>query len=500
MTAAQTRPSSTEGDKELVLRHAPQGEMLYKFQQSKAFVQILIGPLGSAKTTDACIKMLKCINDQPPNRNGVRKSRWLVMRNTTVDLKATTIKDWRQVATDDLGPFKMDAPITHHLRWKHEDRRTYIEAEVLFVGFDALVDVRKLRGYQLTGLWIDEAKEIPKAVVDMALGRLRRYPSRAEVEKYPSMALLTSNAPAGDEWLAKLAKNPPDNYDVFVQPGGVIKVNGHWQKNPKGENVHNLDDEYYSGQIAGKKEAWIRQNLANEFVVVTDGRPVHPDFSQELHIAKWKLRPTAGIPIRIGCDWGRTPAAVFTQEQPNGQLWVLAEITTENTSIPKFGRAVRRMMVTDYEGFEFDDCYGDPSGTSYGYRDESCFDLMAAEKVEVYPAPTNDPDIRFAALDRRLTMLTGGEPGILVDPGCELLIRGLSGGYKFKRVNVAGYEDRYHDKPDKTIESHICEALHYDLIGHGDGDMVTDQSGFAEEYARVESEYGGWHPNQAVFE
>jgi len=51
------------------------------------------------------------------------------------------------------------------------------------------------------------------------------------------------------------------------------------------------------------------------------------------------------------------------------------------------------------------------------------------------------------------------------------LVQGLAGAYKFKRVQVSG-DERYHEKPDKTKESHIVEALHYGLMGAGEGHAV----------------------------
>lgn len=495
--------SSTDQQPEVRIKHAPQGEVLYNFAQSDAFVQCIIGPIGSAKTSEAILKLLRLINEMPAVPEGerlVRRSRVLILRNTQVDLKSTTIKDWERLRPKELtvtGKMSMDSPITDKLKWKHSDGMSYVEAEVMFVGFDALGDVKKLRGYQLTHLWADEAKELSKEVVDMAIGRLGRFPEPTLVE-YKPHALLTSNAPAGDEWLALLERDRPDGYEFFIQPGGVIKVNGKWVMNPKGENVANLQPDYYSRQIPGKKDSWVRQNLANEFVVVSDGRPVHPDFSQSLHVSDYELEPSGGLPISFGADWGRTPAAAVVQFQPNGRLMVLDEVTTVNTGIPAFGRAVKRLLNERYNGLQLASNYGDPSGTSFGYRDESCFDLMDSEGLFVEPAPTNDPDVRFAALDWYLTNLIDGEPAIVISPRCKMLIRGLAGGYGFKRLQVAGHQAMYQDKPNKTPESHVCESLHYVLCGHGGADkvMMSDSSAWAKEFDDVET----WHPNQTVYE
>lgn len=503
-----TTPSANYSDeRQIQIRAAPQGEKLAAFQKSDAFVQCIIGPIGSAKTTGAILKALGMINDQPPmwtrRRDGkegwVRKSRWLVMRNTTVDLKATTIKDWQEVVPDELGHFTFQPPITHTLEWQHADRESVVEAEVLFVGFDAIGDVRKLRGYQLTGLWIDEAKELPKEVVDMALGRLGRYPAPNSLD-YPSVGLLTSNAPAGDEWLAQLVEMNPSTWDIFVQPPGVIKRGGKWVMNPEAENVANLKSDYYTRQIEGKKDSWIRQNLANEFVVSIDGRPVHPDFSQHLHVAEFHLEADPSLPILAGFDWGRTPACIFFQQMPTGQVRFLREIVTENMSLPPFGELVLRSYGEWFQDLPRGDWWGDPAGSAKGMTDDTAFSLMRGVGVECFPAATNDPAIRQAALDNLLTRTSAGEPMVLVDPRCTTFIRGLEGAYHFRRLQVAGYEGRFHDKPEKTKESHVVEAAHYGLLGLGEGTKLVQPKHMRDAMAKVEQEYGGWHPDQSRYE
>jgi len=42
-------------------------------------------------------------------------------------------------------------------------------------------------------------------------------------------------------------------------------------------------------------------------------------------------------------------------------------------------------------------------------------------------------------------------------------------------MSVTG-EERFHDKPDKNIYSHIVEACEYGLVGAGEGDKLIESS------------------------
>ena len=84
-----------------------------------------------------------------------------------------------------------------------------------------------------------------------------------------------------------------------------------------------------------------------------------------------------------------------------------------------------------------------------------------------------------------------------MSPSCETLISGLAGAYQFKRIQVSG-ADRFHDKPDKTPHSHICEALHYALLGAGEGSFQSG-SAWQQQNEQVMRD-GGWRPNPAYFE
>ena len=461
---------------QIKLKYRPQGKTLAEFHQAQAFVKGLIGPLGSGKTMAAINHALHLAHTQPPGKDGVRRSRGCVARNSFPDLMSATIPDFRSI-TDHLpfGDFSMGSPPKWTATYSRADGTT-VHLEVLFRAFDGLQDVKKARGMQLTWVWVDELGEFHKSNFDMLIGRVKRFPPRGQVPDAKFEVLFTSNAVARDHWLAELALiNVPENWWIGIQPGGVIRENNHWVVNPLAENLNNLAPSYYLDQLGGKKESWIRQNLANEFVHHSDGRPIHPDFSEQLHVGDFM--PTPGIPIYLGMDWGRTPACAIMQQMPNGQWVGLEEIVLENAGADKLGGVVKRTLNAKYQGFTINQATGDPAGTSMAQtRDETPFDLFNLfSELQAYPAHTNDPEIRYATLDNLLTKLISGKPAIMFDRSMQTCIAGLAGEYEFQRVQVRG-EEKYHDQPNKGPTSHICEAVHYCLMGAGESEVLFNRS------------------------
>lgn len=460
------------------VRYRPQGAVLAEYLKASDFVQTIRGPLGSGKTIGTASKILKLICDQRATQAKVRKSRWACIRNTYPDLKNTTIRDFRSVVPETAGRFTMGVPPEFKLDFDLPDD-TRVQAEVLFLALDRPDDVRKLRGMQLTGAWMNEGKEMPKAILDMITGRVDRYP-------FPGMSswvgvLIDTNAWDDDHWLEDLDRlrleGKLPGYAFFVQPPAVLKINGQWTVNPEAENLKVLKTDYYQRQIAGKREDWIRVNLANEIGISYDGKPVHPEYQESVHVAKDLLRPSPGL-VYVGMDFGLMPAATFWQKQANGQWWGLEEIVTpSDKSMGAVGLADaiktrEAEMNARCPGLTFIH-RGDPAGNRGAETDErTVFQVLRANGVPALPASTNDPATRRDALDRPLTRMVNGKPGLLVSPLMKKFRRGMAGGFCYKRVEVTGQE-RFRDVPDKNEFSHVVEAGEYALMDAGEHSVMN---------------------------
>ena len=481
-------------DGEVGYKYRPAGATIKAFHENDtSFVRVLIGPLGSSKTIGCISEVLHRIHNQAADKLGRRRSRWVFARNTLPDFFTTTWKDLKECTEQmGIGTYSVGTPPMWKGEYIRKEDGTLVDFEIIGICFDHPDDQKKARGLQLSGVWFNEMKELARANVDLLMSRVGRFPPRAQVPDAWNGCIGDTNAPDRDHWLVKLAlEEKPEGWWFGIQPGGVEKVGGEWRAIPTAENVQNLPVNYYQRLIAGRPESWIRQNLANEFVFHADGRAVHPDFSEQMHVRQ--VRATPATSITIGIDFGRTPAAAICQQQSNGCWYVLDEFTTDNMGALEFGQLLIKFLNDKYPNFAME-FWGDPAGSQHSQTDSTTpFIMLEQAGIYAYPTHTNDYESRTTVLDNQLRQITDGAPSFLVDPRCITLIKGLAGAYMFKRVRISG-EDRFHDLPVKDATSHVCEALHYAMLGKGLGEaLLFSQVG--------EDDYGGdWHPDQKQFE
>ena len=456
--------------------------VLSAFMRCRESVSFIRGPLGSGKTIGTVQRLLHQMAEHPVNEQGVRRTRWLAVRNTYLDLTQTTIKDFLNVF-EGLGTMKYGGlePPNFRACFMLEDR-TRVEAEVIFLALDRDDAIRKLKGYQVNGIWFNELSEIRRDIVDMAdlrLGRFSKLQGGTREGWYGWFG--DTNSYDDSHWLYSIEMNPPDGWAVFVQPGGVFDtgerdIEGEpiWAVNPGAENVKHLPDGYYERGVRGKPAMWVRVFLANKHGYVQRGLPVHPRFSEDLHVLP-RIDPLPQYPIDIGADFGRTPAVVLGQDWRHiGRYVAIRCLTSENMSAELFAPEVKRLLDKDFSGYPVR-AWGDPSGDAGGQAFETTpIEVFRAKGIPMQPAPSNNPTLRCASLDAPLTRLCmDGRPAYMASKeGCGPLIKGLSGGFHYPELKISGVEKRYHEKWLKNMDSHVCEAEQYRLYGSGEGQAV----------------------------
>jgi hypothetical protein len=444
-----------------------------KFHRSTAFVRGLRGPIGTGKSVSCCMEIIRRGAEQQPF-NGVRKSRWAAIRNSYPELKSTTIKTWQDWAGEDRAPMRWDAPITSIFQQRLPDG-TVVEIEVLFISLDRPDDVKKLKSLDLTGIWLNEVSELPKAALDMATGRVGRYPSKAQGGATWSGVIMDTNSPDEDHWYYELAEvTRPEGYDFFSQPGALLKMpDGSYAPNPAAENVsnHTLGYEYWLRQIPGKAEHWIKVFILGLYGSVHDGKPVYPEWNDSLHCRE--VQPIPGRRLVISFDFGLTPAAVICQEDARGRMLVLDELCGQDMGIRSFLTDVLiPQLMQVYPAWwakkaELILCIGDPAGAQRAQTDErSCFQEIKETGLEIRPAQTNAWLPRRDSVAWFLSKLSDGKPAFVLDPCCQVLRKGFNGGYKYRRIQVIG-EERYTEEPAKNKFSHPHDALQYAALEFG---------------------------------
>src|SRR5258706_6571001 len=184
----------------LQLQYAPPGPVAGRFMASDAFIRAIMGPIGSGKTTACIFVMLQSMQRQKPgSMYGIRRARWAVIRNTYPELKTTTIYSWHQWVPETMGKWQSEGPPTHvvPIKFGNGDRG---ELEVIFLALDRPEDVRKLLSLELTGAWINEAREVPGEVLSHLQGRVGRYPPAADGGASWSGIIMDTNPPDTDSW------------------------------------------------------------------------------------------------------------------------------------------------------------------------------------------------------------------------------------------------------------------------------------------------------------
>jgi hypothetical protein len=331
---------------------------------------------------------------------------------------------------------------------------TQVLCDVLFRALDRPDHVRNLLSLELTGAWLNEAREIPKAILDGLDGRIDRWPSKRKGGATWAGIFLDTNPPDVDHWWFKLFETEkPKGHVIFKQPSG---------RGPEAENLSNLVPGYYANLAVGKDPEFVKVYVDGQYGFVMDGQVVFPNWNDTLHMATEVLHPTVGLPVVIGFDFGvRNPAAVIGQYHPRGKMLILDEIVAESMGIRQFyTNLVKPLLLTKYRGYEII-ATGDPSGAKRSDNDErSCFLELKDMGLPAVPAWSQSIEARINAVDSFLTKLSEGVPSFQLSPNCNTIRKGFNGGYHYRRVQASG-DERFYNIPEKNSYSHPMDALQY---------------------------------------
>jgi phage terminase large subunit len=445
------------------------------FHNDNTFVQLIMGPYGSGKSTICVNKIVEHACRMPVWHNGRRRAKWLIIRNTSGELQSTTLQTWL-TWFGDLGDIKKrQKPL---LTYEHtfNDGHGLIELQLVFIALDRDEDIRKLKSIEATGAYINELSEVPQAVLHHLIGRVNgRYPSPAFCNQpYWSGIICDTNPPDEDHWIYRdFELNPTPSYKIFHQPSGLIvnaddgsfakDAEGNYIQNPECDNYPNLSKDYYVKLAEKRSEGFIKVYCGGKYGLVESGKRVYPEYNDDLHSVQ-RLDAIQGLPIHLGWDFGLTPSCIVVQITPRGQLRVLREYTSEDMGIRTFAKGiVLPGLITDFVYNKVGESEADPAGAAGDMIMEelSCIGELNNLGILTNGASTNDIDVRHSSVRYFLNSMIDGQPAFLISrEHCPTLRKGFINGYHFKRLSISG-DERYQDKPNKNKFSHPHDGLQY---------------------------------------
>lgn len=437
---------------------------------------------------------------QSPGPDGKRHSRWAIIRNSYPELRTTTIKSWLDWFPEEhYGRFKWHPPpYEHHIRVGDLDMENY------FIALDKPDDVKKMLSLELTGAFINEAREVPKAIVDAVSMRVGRYPSMKDGGPSWYGVIMDTNAPDEEHWWAimsgaapapdymtneeKLLLVKPDTWEFYDQPPAMVprREKGElvgYDLNPQRENANNLTPDYYPRIIQGKTATWIKVYVCNELGKVVEGRLVYSaHFLEGTHVVD-ELEPVPHVPLTVGVDFGLSPAAVIGQ-QVRGRWRVLKELIGRDMGATRFAPLLKSVLQTEFPGFRYN-IWGDPAGDERAQTDENTpFRVFRSKGLPIRAAPSNDPELRLGAVTTVLDRMVEGKPAYQVSrTGCPVLVAGFTSGYVYSRITGTS---SFTDSPVKNAYSHPHDAHQYMMLGGGEGRALVSGGEAAGKVTRMD--------------
>ena len=445
------------------------GRFIKDHLHGELFADWIVGPVGSGKTTGIFFKLVYMAKLQKPGPDGVRRSRAVVVRNTSTQLNDTTLNSWFTWFKHGQAGKWLATPKTFILRFDD------VECEVMFRPLDTPQDVARVLSLEVTFALIDEFVEIPREIIDALSARCGRYPSAVDGGATNWGMWGSSNPSTEDNWwfdylhegggviqpgegvsLHERMLADPRNTRYFLQPSGFSE---------RAENVDNLPGgrAYYTNQAKNKTDAWIRQFLEAEWGYSVAGKPVVQSFNAGLHVSKKPIRFDPNLPLVGGYDPGLGGSAmIFGQEDPEGRLFVLGELTTSGLGAHQFIQTrlrpylARQFPELRQDGFVI---APDPAAANRSANDENTILATLKRYFPVEIETNNRLPLRLDAIDHYCSKLDFGLPGLVIDEkACPILIRALKGGWRWKLDNRQDIEGT---SPEKNPYSHPGDAFGY---------------------------------------
>lgn len=492
---AQERAAVDEAPDKLVYRATPTGALFHMDRISR--VKALTGPVGTGKSVILWHDLVTKAAMQAPDKWGVRRTKWGIIRATYSQLRMSTIETVLMWADEHLE-MVYNPQIKGTLRLSLGDG-TQVEAILHFAAIDRPDQIANLLGLELTGAWINEVADIRDTkLITKVLTRCGRFPPKNAAPITWHGVIVDYNPPVlGSPLYQMFETQRPANWALYKMPPALLVVpdpdapddtsKATFIPNPEAENIQNLDlgYQYYLDIAESNRYDWplIQRFVLGQYPATGGGLPVFPSFKFTQHVAEG-LKPSRASKLIVSFDFGIYNAAVLGQ-YVDGQVRVIREFEAPDSSLFDFvENVVTPTLRSDFPGYDVV-ATGDPAG---GQRSALNPDLANSIKVlqnagfTFIRCPTNT----FRARRDAVNWLLQRTDGFKVDKSCEHLVQALGGAYRWK----TSLNNEPLEEPVKDKHSHIVDALQYLALYFRKGGELYSGLEAGDEFSIQQS--GAW--------
>lgn len=322
--------------------------------------------------------------------------------------------------------------------------------------------VHGLGGTEYGVAFLGEADEIHEEFIYTVYARLRQV-----VKGFNRpVVFLDCNPPSEQHWIYDFFFNDPDNnpYD----PRSAKRV----LKFEQGDNTKNVRQGYEAGlaKILKDDPMLYAAFVKGEFSPDRKGYPIfHQSFKRDIHVASIPIHKSwdPDKPIFVSVDFGfNSPALLVGQDYPElNQIRCYKSWTGKKILLRPFVTRCMNEVHDMFPGatFEF---FCDPHGADSDNQGRTSETAVSILKDMGYPpkymrsSTERGLDIIQKALMTQFPSKYGPQPGILIDPQCDLLIKALEIGYCNDKEAPKGAI-----KPVKDgVHDHQVDVLRYVMI------------------------------------
>lgn len=488
----------------------------------------IMSHVGYGKTSTLCVKAQKLALIQPPSLDdATRYTKSLFIRGTHNQLIRATIPTFQKWIPPKICPIRYSSPVsgtinglplndqdqffpTHMVRegktfpyllgamWNVDTDEfeggvdvsgqrigdtfpegTKLHAIFDFMGLDNTNFVADLLGYECTNVFFDEPDTFSnlKNVLPEVKSRMGRYPATDVAPLLVSQTNYAYNPPPKRSFLhqyfdpkhehlgRKLYRVQPP---FLMIPDKADPNNAHkaeFIRNPDAEGIHfqQLGFDYWMRDINDNRHDLnkIKRRVLGEYTEGSGGDLIHPTFRMDKHVSQEPLVPSRGRKLFASFDHGLTGAMVLAQVEQGG-VRVVEEMSALGIPAHEFIRhhAVPHLN-TEYRGFDIV-VTGDPSGAYARDTGDSPFTILEELGFFVDADVPNDPQHRWSAVNYFLMY----DNGLIIDPGCEMLIQGFDSDYTFK-TRLDGESTGMADKTKHASAYQDCLQAICQLVNGG---------------------------------